>query len=109
MKQTVARYEAIAAGSASGDGFSSSTVDAPTDSGNSSSPPSPKVKASGGLPMKTSSRVGRSTWRGQQAQDVAERCADVVEPGRGKVGVQGLLERPEGHVQQNTEVQWFSA
>ena len=55
MKQTVARYCAIAAGSASGEAFSSSTVEAPTDSGNSSSPPRPKVKASGGLPMKTSS------------------------------------------------------
>ena len=37
------------------------------DSGNTSSPPSPNVKASGGLPMKTSSRVARSTCGGQQA------------------------------------------
>ncbi len=68
MKQIVARYCAIAAGSASGEAFSSSTVEAPTDIGNSSSPPSPKVKASGGLPMNTSSAPGLSTWRGQQAQ-----------------------------------------
>ena len=41
--------------------FSSSTVDAPIDIGKSSRPPSPKVNASGGLPMNTSSRDARST------------------------------------------------
>jgi hypothetical protein len=38
-------------------------------SGNSSSPPRPKVKASGGVPMKMSSGTGRRTWGGQQTQE----------------------------------------
>lgn len=54
--------------SCAGEAFSSSTVEAPNFMGNSSRPPSPKVKAMGGLPMKTSSAEGRSTWPGQQAQ-----------------------------------------
>jgi hypothetical protein len=41
--------------------FSSSTVEAPTRMGNSTMPPSPKVKASGGEPMKRSPGSGRST------------------------------------------------
>ena len=65
---TDALLDAIAAGSASGVAFSISTVDAPTDIGNSSRPPRPNVNASGGLPMNTSSGAGLSTWRGQQAQ-----------------------------------------
>ena len=39
-----------------------------TPTANSSKPPSPNVKASGGLPMNTSPAVGRSTCGGQQAQ-----------------------------------------
>ena len=58
----------MASSKAGGAGLSSSTTDAPTLIGNSSRPPRPKVKASGGLPMNTSSGRGRSTWRGQQAQ-----------------------------------------
>ena len=68
MKHTVARHCAIAASSTSGVVFSSNTVLAPTDSGNSSRPPRPKVNASGGLPMKRSSAVARSVCAGQQAQ-----------------------------------------
>jgi hypothetical protein len=48
-------------------GRDSSTVLAPTAIGNSSNPPRPKVKASGGLPMKTSSARARSTCGGQHA------------------------------------------
>ena len=68
MKHTLARQCAIAANKTSGVAFSSSTVLAPMASGNSSRPPSPNVKASGGLPMKRSSAFGRSTCGGQQAQ-----------------------------------------
>ena len=67
MKHTLARHCAIAASSTSGVAFSSSTVLAPIDNGNNSRPPSPNVKASGGLPMKRSSAVARSTCGGQQA------------------------------------------
>ena len=59
----VARHLAIADNNSSGGAFSSRIVDAPTRSGNSTSPPSPKVKASGGEPMKRSSADGRSTCR----------------------------------------------
>ena len=61
-------YAAIACSSASADVFSSSNVAAPARSGKSSRPPSPNVKASGGLPVKMSSGVARSTDRGQQSQ-----------------------------------------
>ena len=58
VKQTVARCATIASSRSGGPAFSSSTVEAPMCIGNSVSPPRPKVKASGGLPMKTSSGVG---------------------------------------------------
>ena len=58
VKQTVARWATIASSRSGGPAFSSSTVEAPMCIGNSVRPPSPKVKASGGLPMKTSSGVG---------------------------------------------------
>ncbi len=48
--------------------FSITTPAAPTRSGNSSNPPRPKVKASGGVPMKTSSLVERSVCTGKQSQ-----------------------------------------
>ena len=47
--------------SSSGVAFSMSSVDAPTRSGNTTRPPSPNVNASGGVPVNTSSGVGRST------------------------------------------------
>ena len=53
----------MSSASSSGVAFSISSVDAPTRSGKTTRPPSPKVKASGGVPVKTSSAVGRSTWR----------------------------------------------
>jgi hypothetical protein len=68
VKHTVAPYCGDGRQQRLGLAFSSSTVLAPIDSGNSSSPPSPKVKASGGLPMNTSSGLARSTCGGQQAQ-----------------------------------------
>ncbi len=68
MNSTVAPNCAIASISCGGLAFSSKTVDAPTAMGNSSKPPRPKVKASGGLPMNTSSGAGRSMCGGQQAQ-----------------------------------------
>ena len=68
VKHTVARYDPIAAASASGPAFSTRTQAAPMLIGNNSRPPSPKVNASGGLPMKTSLGAARSTCRGQQAQ-----------------------------------------
>ena len=58
MKQMVARHFAIAGSNSSGGAFSSRIVEAPTRSGNSTRPPSPKVKASGGEPMKRSSADG---------------------------------------------------
>ena len=51
----------------SGEALSSSTVLAPTLSGNISSPPSPNVNASGGEPMKRSSAVAFMIERGKQS------------------------------------------
>jgi hypothetical protein len=58
----------MASSRSGGPAFSSSTVEAPMCIGNTVRPPSPKVKASGGLPMKTSSGAARSTWVGKQTQ-----------------------------------------
>ena len=63
-----AEVAAIAVEQVGGAAFSSSTVEAPTRIGNSSSPPRPKVKASGGLPMKTSSGVGAQHVRREAAR-----------------------------------------
>ena len=80
---TVAPKRCTPAISSGPDTRSISAVDAPTLSGNSSSPPRPKVKASGGLPMKMSSAVGRSTWGGQQAQAaITSRWKCIVAFGR---------------------------
>ena len=68
VNRTVARCCAMAGSSMSGGARSSSNVDAPTRIGNSRSPPSPNVKASGGLPVNTSSAWARSVERGQQSQ-----------------------------------------
>ena len=68
VKSTVARCATSASSSSFGPAFSSSTVEAPTCIGNSVSPPRPKVKASGGLPMKTSFSSARSTCSGKQTQ-----------------------------------------
>ncbi len=68
MNSTVAPKARMPSTRSLGEAFSSSTVDAPTLIGNSSRPPSPKVNAIGGLPMKMSSGRGRSTCGGQQAQ-----------------------------------------
>ena len=57
----------MAGNSASGDGRSISSVDAPIRSGNSSSPPRPNVNASGGLPVNTSSALARKLDGGQQS------------------------------------------
>jgi len=68
MKITVAPCVRMASRSASGEGFSTSSVDAPMLIGNSRSPPRPKVNASGGLPQKTSSARARSTCGGKHLQ-----------------------------------------
>ena len=68
VNNTVARCLATASSNASGAGRSTSNVDAPMRIGNSKSPPSPNVNASGGLPVKRSSAVARSVLRGQQSQ-----------------------------------------
>jgi len=62
VKTTLARNRWTASSSVSALAFSSNTVAAPTSSGNKSSPPRPNVKASGGLPQKTSSADARSTF-----------------------------------------------
>ncbi len=56
------------AASSAGVAFSTSTVDAPAWSGNSSTPPRPNVKAYGGVPVNTSSGDGRSTCREKVSQ-----------------------------------------
>ena len=63
VKATVAPNLAMAASRSSGDAFSMRIDAAPTRSGNKTSPPSPKVKASGGEPMKRSCASAHSTWR----------------------------------------------
>ena len=68
VNNTVAPWRAMPSSRSGGEVLASSTVAAPTCIGNSSSPPSPKVKASGGLPMNTSSAWARSTCGGKQAQ-----------------------------------------
>src|SRR5262249_45451142 len=67
VKRIVARNFWIASRSESGVAFSKSAVLAPKCSGNASSPPNPKVKASGGVPMKTSSALGFRQERGKQS------------------------------------------
>ena len=57
-------------------GFSTSTVEAPKRSGNSTSPPRPKVNASGGVPQKTSSAEG--------AGSRARRCRSIASTSRWK-------------------------
>ena len=63
----------------SGVSFSSSTAQAPKRRGNSSRPPRPKVKASGGVPMKISSARTCSMERGKQSQMASRsRCMCMV-------------------------------
>jgi 2-aminobenzoate-CoA ligase len=61
VKQTVTPCSSIRSASSTGVAFSTSSVDAPAWRGNSSTPPSPKVKAYGGVPVNTSSDDGWST------------------------------------------------
>jgi hypothetical protein len=68
----------MAGSSARGEAFSSSTVLAPTDSGNISSPPSPKVKASGGLPMNTSSARPQHVRRPAAQAAITSRWKCIV-------------------------------
>ena len=56
------------ASSVSGVHCSMSTPAAPTRSGKRNSPPSPKVKASGGVPMNTSCGPGAIIWRDSTSQ-----------------------------------------
>lgn len=65
---TVAPNVPIASSRSGGEAFSSRTTCAPTLIGNSVSPPSPKVNASGGLPMNTSSAVAFNTCGGKHTQ-----------------------------------------
>ena len=79
MNSTVAPNSTIASTSAAGAGFSSNTVDAPRCMGKSTSPPRPNVKASGGLPMKTSSASARSTCGGKHTHAaITSRCICMV-------------------------------
>ena len=68
VKQVVTPKSSMISASSAGVAFSTSTVDAPACSGNSSTPPRPNVKANGGVPVKTSSGDGRSTWREKVSQ-----------------------------------------
>ena len=68
MNRMLGRCSAMAASSASGEGFSSGSVAAPMPNGNNSRPPSPNVNASGGLPANRSSRKAFSVDFGQQSQ-----------------------------------------
>ena len=61
VKQIVTPCSAMCRASSAGVAFSMSSVDAPTRRGKTTRPPSPNVKASGGVPVNTSSGVGRST------------------------------------------------
>ena len=61
MKQIVALYFWMISIMFGGEAVSSKVAAAPNRSGNTASPPSPKVKASGGDPTKTSSGVTFST------------------------------------------------
>ncbi len=61
VKQIVTPCSAMCRASSAGVAFSMSSVEAPTRSGKTTRPPSPNVKASGGVPVNTSSGVGRST------------------------------------------------
>jgi hypothetical protein len=64
----VGRNFSMPSSSCGGVACSRSKALAPIRIGNSTSPPRPKVKANGGDPQKTSSGVGRRTWRGKQSQ-----------------------------------------
>ena len=63
VKHTVGRRVRIASSSASGAACSSTTAAAPIRNGNSTTAPSPKVKASGAVPMKRSDDSAHSTLR----------------------------------------------
>ncbi len=64
MNSVVICRSRIASSIASGPGLATGAVEAPKRSGNSTSPPSPNVNASGGVPLKTSlgrgSRIARA-------------------------------------------------
>jgi hypothetical protein len=62
VKQIETLCSTMRSASSSGVAFSTSRVEAPIRSGKTSSPPRPKVNAIGGVPVKTSSAFGRSTW-----------------------------------------------
>ena len=63
MDSTVTPWAAIVSASSPGVARSMSRAQAPARSGNSSRPPSPKVKPSGGVPVNTSSGRGLMRWR----------------------------------------------
>ena len=65
VKHTVAFSRWTVSSSDSGESFSARTVAAPTRIGKASMPPSPKVKASGGVPQNTSSFVAPRIERGK--------------------------------------------
>src|SRR5258706_12852251 len=58
------------------------SVLAPTRSGKHSSPPRPKVKASGGVPQKMSSGPGRITWRGNRSHMASTSRWKCMQPDR---------------------------
>ena len=76
VNMTVAPSSRVARARSAGAAFSSSTVEAPMLIGNSVRPPKPNVKASGGLPMKTSSarRAARAGEADAGRHHVAMKC-----------------------------------
>ena len=61
MKSVVTPYSSMSAASSAGVAFSINSAEPPARSGKTRSPPRPKVNAIGGVPVKTSSGVGRRT------------------------------------------------
>ena len=81
--------------SSAGVAFSISSVLAPTRSGKTTSPPRPKVNASGGVPVKTSSALGFTTWPRRCRRSRARRDGSASSPwAPGRAG----REREQGDV-----------
>ena len=83
VKQIVTPCSSIRSASSAGVAFSTSSVEAPAWRGKSRTPPSPKVNAYGGVPVKTSSAEGCSTCRENVSQiDSTSRWKCIVAFGR---------------------------
>ena len=83
VEQIVTPCSVIRVASSAGVAFSTRSVEAPACSGKSSTAPSPNVNANGGVPVNTSSGVGRSTWRENVSHTAStSRCRCIVAFGR---------------------------